>query len=68
MFVPFESLPLESKIWIYQSSRKFSDDEVQDIENDFQEHFEHFYNSKDLRTCKECGTIMETDPKFVTKV
>ena len=41
--------------------------ELQDIENDFQEHFEHFYNSKDLRTCKECGTIMETDPKFVTK-
>jgi hypothetical protein len=34
MFVPLESLPLESKIWIYQSSRKFSDDEVQDIEND----------------------------------
>jgi chemotaxis regulatin CheY-phosphate phosphatase CheZ len=31
MFVPFESLPLESKIWIYQSSRKFSDDEIQEI-------------------------------------
>lgn len=31
MFVPFENLPLESKIWIYQSSRKFSDDEIQEI-------------------------------------
>jgi hypothetical protein len=31
MFVPFENLPLESKIWIYQSSRKFSDDEIQAI-------------------------------------
>ena len=34
MFVPFESLPLESKIWIYQSSRKFTDDEIKDIESD----------------------------------
>jgi len=31
MFVPFESLPTESKIWIYQSSRKFSDVEIQEI-------------------------------------
>ena len=34
MFVPFESLPLESKIWIYQSSRKFTEDELQEIENE----------------------------------
>lgn len=34
MYIPFENLPLESKIWIYQSSRKFSDDEVNAIEND----------------------------------
>ena len=34
MYIPFENLPLESKIWIYQSSRKFSDDEVTAIEND----------------------------------
>lgn len=32
MYVPFESLPEESKIWIYQSNRKFSDDEMTEIE------------------------------------
>lgn len=32
MFVPFEELPLESRIWIYQSNRKFTDDEITDIE------------------------------------
>ena len=36
MFVPFESLPLESKIWIYQSNRKFSDQECAEIETDLQ--------------------------------
>ncbi|OYU80068.1 MAG: ABC transporter ATPase [Flavobacterium sp. BFFFF1] len=38
MYVPFESLPEESKIWIYQSNRKFTDEEFQRIElllNDF---------------------------------
>lgn len=34
MYVPFENLPLESKIWIYQSNRKFSDEEIAEIEND----------------------------------
>ncbi len=28
MYVPFENLPEESKVWIYQSNRKFTDDEV----------------------------------------
>ena len=37
MFIPFENLPQESKIWIYQSSRKFSDDEVAAIEKDLLE-------------------------------
>ena len=32
MYVPFENLPDESKIWIYQSNRKFSDEEVAEIE------------------------------------
>lgn len=32
MFVPFENLPEESRIWIYQSNRKFSDDEIAAIE------------------------------------
>ena len=29
------------------------------IMTQFQETFEEFYGSKDLRTCKKCGTIME---------
>ncbi len=36
MYVPFESLPEESKIWIYQSNRKFSDDEIAEIETALQ--------------------------------
>jgi 3-hydroxyanthranilate 3,4-dioxygenase len=41
--------------------------ELKDIEKDFLAHFQHFYNSKKLRTCQNCGTIMETDPRFVAK-
>lgn len=32
MYIPFENLPEESKIWIYQSNRKFSDQEFSEIE------------------------------------
>jgi len=38
-----------------------------DIEKDFLHHFEHFYSSKELRTCGICGTVMETDPRFTSK-
>lgn len=34
MYIPFENLPLDSKIWIYQSNRKFSDAEFSEIESD----------------------------------
>ena len=34
MYIPFENLPQESKIWIYQSNRKFSDAEFAAIEID----------------------------------
>ena len=34
MYIPFENLPDESKIWIYQSNRKFSDEEMAEIETD----------------------------------
>lgn len=34
MYIPFEDLPQESKIWIYQSNRKFSDEEITSIESD----------------------------------
>lgn len=33
MYVPFENLPLESKIWIYQCNRKFSDEELTEIDS-----------------------------------
>lgn len=32
MYVPFDTLPEASKIWIYQSNRKFSEEELQEIE------------------------------------
>ena len=38
---------------------------LNDIEEDFLPHFDHFYNSEELRTCDKCGTVMEADPKFV---
>ena len=36
MYVPFENLPGESRIWIYQSNRKFSDEEFAEIETALQ--------------------------------
>lgn len=32
MYIPFENIPDESRIWIYQSNRKLADDEVVSIE------------------------------------
>lgn len=32
MYVPFDTLPEESKIWIYQANRKFSEEEIAEIE------------------------------------
>ncbi len=40
MFIPFENLPDESKIWIYQSNRKFSDEEILEIEDDLKAFLE----------------------------
>lgn len=39
--------------------------QLTDIENDFQPRFREFYASEDLRTCDNCGHVMETDPRFV---
>lgn len=41
--------------------------ELHDIEKDFLPHFKHFYGSEELRTCDQCGTVMEVDPRFVAK-
>ncbi len=35
------------------------------IEKDFLPRFRAFYGSDELRTCKNCGTQMEVDPRFV---
>jgi hypothetical protein len=42
MLVPFENLPEESKIWIYQSNRKFSDAEFDAIETDLKSFLENW--------------------------
>jgi hypothetical protein len=42
MFIPFDILPEESKIWIYQSNRKFSDEEIQEIEKDLTSFIENW--------------------------
>lgn len=42
MYTPIEEMPDHSRIWIYQSNRKFSDEEVQEIEKillDFTENW-----------------------------
>ena len=41
--------------------------ELHDIEKDFLQHFNHFYQSETLRTCEKCGTVMDADPRFITK-
>ena len=38
---------------------------LNDIEKDFLPRFREFYASEELRTCDNCGTVMETDPRFV---
>lgn len=41
--------------------------ELHDIEKDFLKHFKNFYASKELRTCDNCGNVMEKDERFVGK-
>ncbi len=38
---------------------------LDDIETDFLKHFKLFYGSEKLRTCSNCGTVMETDERFI---
>lgn len=35
------------------------------IEKDFIPRFKDYYNSERMRTCSNCGQIMEADPRFV---
>lgn len=38
---------------------------LQNIEVDFLKHFKHFYESENLRTCKNCGEVMPVDNRFI---
>ncbi len=38
---------------------------LEDIEHDFLSRFKQFYSSEELRTCDNCGTVMEIDERFV---
>jgi 3-hydroxyanthranilate 3,4-dioxygenase len=38
---------------------------LENIEKDFIPRFREFYGSEEMRTCTNCGHVMETDPKFV---
>lgn len=42
MYIPFEELPEESKIWIYQANRKLTDEEVQNMTLSCQEFIENW--------------------------
>jgi len=37
---------------------------LSNIEKDFLPRFKEFYKSEELRTCDNCGHVMETDPRF----
>lgn len=39
--------------------------ELQNIETDFLPRFKDYYGNLELRTCKNCGNVMDTDPRFV---
>ncbi|WP_396183128.1 ABC transporter ATPase [Flavobacterium sp.] len=56
MYILFENLPEESRIWIYQSNRKFSDDEIIEIEKDLQSFIDEWMSH---------GTPLEAS--FITK-
>jgi hypothetical protein len=42
MYVPFDTLPEDAKVWIYQSNRKFSDDEITDIKENLKVFLENW--------------------------
>lgn len=38
---------------------------LEDIEKDFLPRFKEFYSSEELRTCDNCGTVMQADERFL---
>jgi hypothetical protein len=43
MYIPFDELPGHSRVWIYQSNRKFSDEEIAEIEALTKEFIENWF-------------------------
>ncbi|NNC95613.1 MAG: 3-hydroxyanthranilate 3,4-dioxygenase [Chitinophagales bacterium] len=41
---------------------------LNNIEEDFLPRFREFYASKEMRTCDNCGHVMDTDPRFIERV
>ena len=39
--------------------------ELNNIEKDFLPRFKAFYGSEEMRTCSACGTVMESDQRFI---
>lgn len=39
--------------------------DLTNVETDFQPRFKEYYTSEALRTCNECGTVMEVDERFI---
>jgi 3-hydroxyanthranilate 3,4-dioxygenase len=39
--------------------------ELSNVEKDFQPRFKEFYTSEELRTCSNCGHVMEVDERFI---
>ncbi|WP_258099350.1 3-hydroxyanthranilate 3,4-dioxygenase [Marinoscillum pacificum] len=39
--------------------------QLSNIEKDFIPRFREYYGSDKLRTCSNCGEVMETDPRFI---
>jgi len=39
--------------------------QLKNVEKDFLPRFKEYYASEDMRTCKKCGEVMETDNRFV---
>ena len=38
---------------------------LKNVEKDFLPRFREYYGDESLRTCANCGQVMETDPRFV---
>lgn len=39
--------------------------QLKNVEKDFLPRFREYYGSEEMRTCGKCGTVMETDERFV---